>query len=118
MTIQATANDFVPTARDYSLIGKDSKRAVENGLAAAQWYHTDIPRKRMKELMQRSDGPAIRDTAIWLGLLVAFGAAAAAAVGQLVVGAVLPLLRRALRLRRPTRAGTNAGTAPPSRRAG
>jgi fatty acid desaturase len=77
MTIQATANDFVPTARDYSLIGKDSKRAIENGLAAAQWYHTDIPRKQMKELMQRSDGPAMRDTAIWLGLLVAFGAAAA-----------------------------------------
>jgi fatty acid desaturase len=77
MTVQPTANDFVPTARDYSLIGKDSKRAVENGLAAAQWYHTDIPRKQMKELMQRSDGPAMRDTAIWLGLLVAFGAAAA-----------------------------------------
>ena len=38
------------------------KRAVENGLAAAEWYHTDIPRKQMKELMQRSDGPAIRDT--------------------------------------------------------
>ena len=26
----------------------------------------------MKELMQRSDGPAIRDTAIWLGAMVVF----------------------------------------------
>ena len=34
-----------PSRRDYSLIGRDSKLAVENGLAAAEWYHTDIPRK-------------------------------------------------------------------------
>ena len=62
-----------PTRRDYSLIGRDAKAAVESGLAAAEWYKTDIPRKRMKELMQRSDGPAIRDTLIWLGALVAAG---------------------------------------------
>jgi len=77
MTVQPAGTEFIPTARDYSLIGRDSKRAVETGLAAAEWYHTDIPRKQMKELMQRSDGPAIRDTAIWLGLLLAFGTAAA-----------------------------------------
>ncbi|MGX8010817.1 fatty acid desaturase family protein [Mesorhizobium sp. ORM8.1] len=65
------------TPRDYSLIGRDAKRAVENGLAAAEWYHTDIPRKQMKELMQRSDQPAIRDTAIWLGAMVLSGAAGA-----------------------------------------
>ena len=62
-----------PTQRDYSLIGRDSKAAVESGLAAAEWYKTDIPRKRMKELMQRSDGPAIRDTLIWFAALAAFG---------------------------------------------
>lgn len=60
--------------RDYSLVGRDTERAVAAGLAAAEWYHTDVPRPVMKELMQRSDGPAIRDTAIWLGLLVVFGA--------------------------------------------
>jgi len=59
--------------RDYSLTGRDSEAAVASGLAAAEWYHTDIPRKQMKELMKRSDMPAIRDTVIWLGLLVAFG---------------------------------------------
>lgn len=58
--------------RDYSLFGKDARRAVETGLAAAEWYHTDVPRKDMKELMKREDGPAIRDTIIWLGLMVVF----------------------------------------------
>ncbi|MDX8463822.1 fatty acid desaturase, partial [Mesorhizobium sp. VK2D] len=56
--------------RDYSLTGRDAKRAVENGLSAAEWYHTEIPRKQMKELMQRSDQPAIRDTIVWLGALI------------------------------------------------
>jgi fatty acid desaturase len=59
--------------RDYSLLGVSGKQAVDTGLAAAEWYHTDIPRKEMKALMQRSDGPAIRDTAIWLGSMVVLG---------------------------------------------
>ena len=62
-----------PTRRDYSLIGRDSETAIANGLAAAEWYKTDIPRKRMKELMQRSDGPAVRDTIIWFAGFVIFG---------------------------------------------
>ena len=62
-----------PTKRDYSLIGRDTQWAIESGLAAAEWYKTDIPRKQMKEMMKRTDGPAIRDTIIWLGALVAFG---------------------------------------------
>jgi len=63
--------------RDYSLVGRDSEAAVARGLAAAEWYHTDIPRKQMKELMQRSDAPAIRDTLLWLGLLIGSGAGGA-----------------------------------------
>jgi fatty acid desaturase len=59
--------------RDYSLLGEDGRRAVANGLSTATWYKPDIPRKRLKELMQRSDGPALRDTAIWLAVLVATG---------------------------------------------
>jgi fatty acid desaturase len=51
--------------RDYSLLGRDAKRAVEQGLSNAQWYAAPIPRARLKELMKRSDGPAIRDTLIW-----------------------------------------------------
>jgi fatty acid desaturase len=55
--------------RDYSLIGPDGRLAVEKGLAGAEWYRSPIPRKRLKELMQRSDGPAIRDTLIWFAAL-------------------------------------------------
>lgn len=60
--------------RDYSLTGRDAARAVEIGLAGAQWYQTDVPRSEMRKLVQRSDGPAIRDTFVWLGLLIASGA--------------------------------------------
>lgn len=60
--------------RDYSLTGPSSRHAVEIGLASAEWYHSEVPRKLMKELMQRKDGPALRDTALWLGLLLASGA--------------------------------------------
>jgi fatty acid desaturase len=60
-------------SRDYSLIGRDSQRALEQGLVAAEWYHSDVPRKRMKALMRRTDGPALRDTLIWFGLLALFG---------------------------------------------
>lgn len=57
------------SARDYSLTGVDTERAKAEGLANADWYHTDVPRKVMKELMQRRDGRAIRDTALWFALL-------------------------------------------------
>jgi fatty acid desaturase len=60
--------------RDYSLTGPEAQRAVERGLAAAEWYHTEVPRKVMKELMQRSDGPALRDNLLWLGLILLTGA--------------------------------------------
>ena len=64
----------IATRRDYGLLGEDGRRAVKDGLAAAEWYHTAIPRKEMKELMQRKDGPAIRDTLLWFGLLIGFAA--------------------------------------------
>lgn len=60
------------SSRDYSLLGPDADRAVETGLAAAQWYHSDIARKEMKALMKREDGPALRDTALLYGLMVFF----------------------------------------------
>lgn len=58
--------------RDYSLVGPDSGRAVELGLASAEWYHTDVSRRELKALMKRSDRPAIRDTIIWLGSMLVF----------------------------------------------
>jgi fatty acid desaturase len=67
---------MTPTPRDYSLIGRDSALAEASGLAAAEWYACAIPRKQIKELIKRADGPAIRDTLIWflaLGLSAAGG---------------------------------------------
>jgi fatty acid desaturase len=68
-----TVSHSLVQKRDYSLTGPSSRHAVEIGLASAEWYHSEVPRKVMKELMQRSDGPAIRDTIVWLGLLVLSG---------------------------------------------
>jgi fatty acid desaturase len=59
--------------RDYSLIGEETQHAEERGLASAHWYACPIPRKRMKELLQRRDGPAIRHTLLWFSLLIATG---------------------------------------------
>jgi hypothetical protein len=58
----------------YSLVGPEAKRAVEAGFASADWFRSDLPRERMKHLMRRSDYPAVRDTAIWLGGMVLSGA--------------------------------------------
>ena len=60
--------------RDYSLVGSSTKVAEAAGLAAAAWYHTALDRKEMKAIMKRSDSPALRDTAVWWGLMLACAA--------------------------------------------
>src|SRR5487761_1275721 len=57
----------------YSLTGPEAQRTVETGLADGAWFRSDVPRKRMKELMRRSDYPAIRDTVISLVVTVTSG---------------------------------------------
>ena len=64
--------------RDYDLLGESGARAVETGLAAAEWYHTAIPRTEMKALMRRKDGPAIRDSVIYYGALIGLAGLAVA----------------------------------------
>jgi fatty acid desaturase len=59
--------------RDYSITGPETKLAEERGLADAQWYASEVPRQRMRELMQRRNGPAIFHTIIWFGLLIGSG---------------------------------------------
>ncbi|MGR3661448.1 MAG: fatty acid desaturase family protein [Paracoccaceae bacterium] len=76
MTTQTDTYLPQSSPRDYSLTGKSAAHAIEAGLTTAEWYHTDIPRKTMKKLMQRRDGPAIRDTIIWVTLHIAFAAGA------------------------------------------
>jgi fatty acid desaturase len=59
--------------RNYSLTGPENKLAQEKGLVAAEWYTCSIPRPRLKQLMKRKNGPAIRDTIIWFGALAVAG---------------------------------------------
>ncbi|MFZ0302178.1 MAG: NADH:ubiquinone reductase (Na(+)-transporting) subunit F [Terracidiphilus sp.] len=59
--------------RDYSLTGKNSLLAVENGLAEAEWYQCAVPRETMRSLLERRDGPAIRDTILWFALIFTSG---------------------------------------------
>jgi fatty acid desaturase len=61
----------VPAKEDYTMLSVAGRQAVEQGLAAAEWYHTDIPRKEMKAFMERADQPAIRDTVLLYGLMFA-----------------------------------------------
>ncbi len=65
----ATAIATPPAKPDYSLIGENSLRAIELGLAEAEWYQTPVPRAELRKLLKRSNGPAIRDTLIWFSLL-------------------------------------------------
>jgi Na+-transporting NADH:ubiquinone oxidoreductase subunit F len=58
---------------DYSLTGRDTAFAIDQGLADAQWYKSPIAKSELRPLLQRRNGPAIRDTLIWLGLLTGTG---------------------------------------------
>lgn len=60
---------------DYSLVGVHAKKAVDRGLAEADWYTSPVPRDEMRKLLERRDGPAIRDTLIWFGILLGSGVA-------------------------------------------
>jgi len=59
--------------RNYSLIGEETRHAEERGLANAEWYSCKISRSRLKQMMQRRNGPAIRDTVIWFAALIISG---------------------------------------------
>lgn len=59
---------------DYSLTGENAARAIERGLAEADWYQCHVPRATMRRLLERRDGPALRDTAIWFALIIGSGA--------------------------------------------
>ena len=60
---------------DYRLNGRDTALAIEMGLADAAWYTSPVPKEKMRALLERRDGPAIRDTLLWFVLLGISGAA-------------------------------------------
>ena len=77
-------------AKDYSLVGRDTALAIERRLAEADWYTSPVPRDVMRDLLERKDGPAIRDTVLYFGLIVASGYATYQLWGSW--WAVLPML--------------------------
>jgi len=58
---------------DYSLVGVNAARAVEAGLAEADWYQSPVPRPVMRRLLERRNGPAVRDTLLWFALIIGSG---------------------------------------------
>lgn len=59
--------------RDYRLTGPENAAARAKGLVSAPWYRCAVPRDRLKGLMARRDGPAVRDTVIWFAAVMAAG---------------------------------------------
>jgi MocE subfamily Rieske [2Fe-2S] domain protein len=66
-------NQSSKKSRDYSLTGSEANRAINQGLADAEWYKTPISKEKMNELLTRKNGSGIRDTLIWLGFIITSG---------------------------------------------
>jgi fatty acid desaturase len=59
------------TRERYALAARSTDAGEDQpGLPEDEWFRVPVPRRTLKALMRRSDGAAIRDTAIWLGLMV------------------------------------------------
>jgi len=59
---------------EYRITKENEAKAIEKGLAEADWYTCYVPRESMRTLLKRKDGPAIRDTVIWFALMFGFAA--------------------------------------------
>ena len=69
-TAPHAASHTPPQQLDYSLTGENAARAIERGLAEADWYQCPVPRQTMRSLLERRNGPALRDTLLWFALIV------------------------------------------------
>jgi len=56
--------------RDYALTPENDVAAQAAGLANPRWYRTDVDTTVLRALMQKNDARPLRDTALWLGLLI------------------------------------------------
>ena len=72
---------------DYSLVGKDTNKAIQAGLAEATWYSSPVSKTQIRDLLERRDAPALAGIALWFSLLIGFG------VGHVVGHYPLILLR-------------------------
>ncbi len=71
-----------PDPSVYLLNRSNSRKAIEAGLAEAEWYQSPVPRAKMRQLLVRRDAPALRDAFIWFGLIFACAAATNALWGS------------------------------------
>lgn len=69
----AAAGAGAPIPRDYDLAGIETQRALANGLAEAEWWKPQIDPSRLRELGERSNGRALIDIGLWVGLIVLSG---------------------------------------------
>ncbi len=94
MSLQTTAmpEGYCEDARikDYSLVGRDTELAIQRGLAEADWYCSPVPKDQLRKLLERKDGPAIRDCLIYFGLIVIAGYATFALWGS--AWALIPMM--------------------------
>jgi len=56
--------------RDYALTPETDAAAQKAGIASPGWYRTPVDPAAIRALMEKSDRIALRDTALWLGLMV------------------------------------------------
>ena len=67
--------------RSYSLVGPETKKAIEAGFDNAEWYLAPIDPERLKVLMVRRNGRPAVDALVWLVLLGGAGTASFLALG-------------------------------------
>ena len=59
---------------DYSIIGQGAAKAESSGLSNPSWYRPKVAAADIRALMTKDDGQAIKDTVLWLGLMIVFAA--------------------------------------------
>lgn len=59
--------------RDYRLTGEEAPINKAKGLTDAVWYQSPVDKNKMRNLLTRKDGPAIRDTLLWFALIISSG---------------------------------------------
>ncbi len=55
--------------KDYSLTGPTGRVAVESRIANPAWFRPSVDPEAIRDLMEKSDAIALRDTVIWLGAM-------------------------------------------------
>ncbi|MEM6825369.1 MAG: fatty acid desaturase [Pseudomonadota bacterium] len=56
--------------KDYALTGTAAKAALAEGLANPSWYRPKVDAGDIRRLMEKSDAIALRDTLVWIGVMV------------------------------------------------